>query len=203
MDFPSNSKEPKPERPKKEIQRVTTNDVIQKPKSVGRKFRGIFFGGEFKSAARYILNDVMLPALKNVIVDSTAKGVERIVYGDVSPRRRYDGRGPLISYNQMGRDRSPRPTMLPDQPPYYPTRGRKLEPGDLVLISREEAELVLERLNDIIDTYDVASIADLNDLCGLPTTHIDNKWGWSKLSGVAVRQVREGFLIDLPPVEPL
>jgi hypothetical protein len=92
--------------------------------------------------------------------------------------------------------------MLPDQPPYAPPRRRQ-DVGEIILISRDEAELVIERLTDIIDKYEVASVADLHDLVGLPTTYVDNKWGWSVLNSVGVRQIREGFLIDLPPVEPI
>ena len=58
-------------------------------------------------------------------------------------------------------------------------------------------------MNDIIDTYEVVSVADLNELVGLPTSYMDNKWGWIYLGDVQVRQIREGFLIDLPSAEPI
>lgn len=214
MDFPSNShKMPndgsKKEPPKKDIQKVVTGEVVQKPKSVGRKFKGIFFGGEFKTATRYIFSDVLLPAFKNMVVDATSKGVERMVYGDQGPRRRYGygyepGRQPRVQYNQPV-DRYRRPGMLPDQPPLSnrPSNNRRHDAGDIIIPSREEAETVLERLVDIIDKYDVASVADLHDLVGLPSTYVDNKWGWVNLNNVSVRQIREGYIIDLPPVEPI
>lgn len=63
--------------------------------------------------------------------------------------------------------------------------------------------MVLERLNDIIDRYEVASVADLHELVGLPTTHVDNKWGWENVRYAEVRQIREGFLLDLPPAMPI
>ena len=58
-------------------------------------------------------------------------------------------------------------------------------------------------MNDIIDTYEVVTVADLNELVGFPTNHVDNKWGWSYLADVQVRQIREGYLIDFPPAEPI
>jgi hypothetical protein len=212
MDFPSNSqnvtgdKKPK-ETPKKDIQKVVTGEVVQKPKTIGRRLKVIFFGGEFKGAIRYIMSDVMLPAFKNMVVDATSKGVERVVYGEVGPRRRY-GSGfepgrPRVQYNSPIDRGYGRRAMLPDQPPYSSPSRRRQEPADLILVSREEAELVLERLTDVIDTYEVASVADLHDLVGLPTSHIDNKWGWTRLTNVEVRQVREGFLIELPTPEPI
>ncbi len=58
-------------------------------------------------------------------------------------------------------------------------------------------------MNDIIETYEVASVADLQDLVGLPSSHVDNKWGWINLHDVQIRQIREGYVIDLPQAEPM
>jgi len=62
---------------------------------------------------------------------------------------------------------------------------------------------VVERLIDILDKYEVVSLADLYDLLGLPTSPIDNKWGWTVLKQVEIRQTREGYLIELPPLEEI
>ncbi len=35
--------------------------------------------------------------------------------------------------------------------------------------------MVLERMNDIIDTYEVVSVADLHDLVGRPKSYVDEK----------------------------
>lgn len=184
----------------KQIEKVVTGAVVVKKRTFGQKFKSVFFGGEFKSAARYVTADVLLPAIRNLMVDATTRGVERIVYGDsrVMPRRP-TVYGSRIQYNSpvVRRDRA----YLPDQPSRPLGRQVRRETNDLVLASRDEAETVLERLNDIIDKYQVASLADLYDLTGLPTTHVDNKWGWTDLHNVEIRQVRDGYLLDLPPVE--
>jgi hypothetical protein len=207
MEFPSNSHKavegPKPELPKKDIQKVVTGDAIQRQKPLRRKFKELFFGGEFKGATRYITVEVLLPAVKNMVVDATTKGIERIIYGDSSPRRRTEIGRPRISYNNPIDRYSRQRAMLPDQPPYSAARGRREDVGEIILVSRDEANLVVERLTDIIDKYGVASVADLHDLVGLPTTHVENKWGWSALKYAEVRQIREGYLIDLPAVEPI
>lgn len=208
MEFPGNSHNvlgPKPEKAeieKKDVEKVVVGEVVQRKTPLGRRFRSIFFRGELKGAAKFVLAGVLLPALKNMIVDASNEGINRMVYGDAPPRR-FDQHRPLVSYNRMS-DRSPRggrPGMLPDQPPHRSPKRR--DASEIILISREEADLVLERLSDIIDKYDVASVADLHDLVGLPTTYVDNKWGWASLAGSDVRQVREGYLLDLPSVEPI
>lgn len=208
-EFPGNSKNvTEGAKTEKVITKVVTGEVIQRKKSIGRKFKEIFFGGEFKGAGRYILADVLLPALRNLVVDTTTEGIKRAVYGESAARRRAtsitDYR-PRISYNNpVDRSRSdPRNrTSLPHQPPYV-TRSSHQQIGDLILVSREEAEVVVERMVDIIDKYDVVSVSDLKGMIGHESTYIDNKWGWSYLGRVEIRQVRDGYLIDLPPAEQI
>lgn len=205
-DYTGNSNKDKdsaePKREKK-IERVVTGEVVVQKRSLGRKFRDLFIEADIRSVARYVISDVLLPAFRNTIVDASTKGVERMMYGESAFRRRNYGSGPRVTYNnpinrQPYRD-SERSRYGPTSAPRAMARGRE----DFILASREEAELVLERMNDIIDNYDVASVADLNDLVGFPTTHIDNKWGWSSLTDVQIRQIREGYLIDLPAPDPL
>lgn len=209
MEFPGNSHnvtgEPKnpSDKPPKEVHKVVTVDAVQRKKPLGRRFKELFFGGEFKGATKYIFGDVLVPALRNMVVDGVTKGIERVIYGEAGPRRRPELGRPRISYNSPVERYSQRPTrgMLPDQPPY--SRGRRQEVSDIILVSRDEAETVVERMIDIIDKFDAVSVGDLHDLVGLPTTYVDNKWGWTSLGGVNIRQIREGYLIDLPPVEPI
>lgn len=209
MDYQSNSHKNKEQTAKeivekKKVEKVISGEVVQKNKPIRQRFRAIFFGGDFKRTMAYIAAEVLLPSARNLIVDATTKGIERAVYGESIQRRRPLDSRPRIQYNSpINRLRDPRDrAYLPDQPPIAVNRDR-YDFRDIILSSREEAELVLERLSDIIDQYEVASLADLYDLVGLPTSHIDNKWGWSYLTGAAVRQVREGYLLDLPAVTPI
>lgn len=206
MDYQGNSnkdKDKKVRQPREDkvIEKVVTGNVIQKPPTLGHKFKATFFGGEFKGAMRYLAADVLLPAFRNLLVDATTKGVERVVYGESSARRHrpFDYRS-RVQYNSPLMAR-PERARLPDQPLY--TRQTRRETGDLVLASREEADLVLERLIDIVDKYEVASVADLYELTGLPASHVDHKYGWTYLNNTEIRQVRDGFLLDLPPAEEI
>lgn len=212
MEFPGNShnvtntnKPAKEPKEKVKIEKVVTGDVVKRSRSISKRLKSIFFGGDVKSAARYITADVLLPAVRNLIVDTTSKGIERVIYGEsaASRRRPMESNRSRYSY-QTPVDRYRPRAYLPDQPPLPAvTSHKRHDAGEIILSSRAEADLVVERLIDIIDTYDTASVADLNDLLGLATTHVDNKWGWSALPSVDIRQIREGYLIELPPVEPL
>lgn len=209
MDFPGNShnvtgkSSPKDTPKQKEVTKVVTGEVVQRKKPLGRRFKDIFMGGDIKGVARYIAADVLLPAVRNMVVDATSEGIKRMMYGESTARHRrnVDPMRSRVSYNSPV-DRGPmRSTMLPDQPPY--SSRRRQDPNEIILVSREEAELVVERLADLIDNFDVATVGDFHELVGLPSTYVDNKWGWTAIRGVDIRQVREGYLIELPPVEPI
>jgi hypothetical protein len=74
---------------------------------------------------------------------------------------------------------------------------------EIVLSSRREAEDVIDRLFDLVGQYGSATVSDLYELVGLPSTHTDNKWGWEDARGAGVTRVRNGYLLDLPEPEPL
>lgn len=202
MTLPSNSNkskavDAKAAPPNKKVEQVVSGEVVQKPKSLGRKLHRIIFNGEFKGAVSYITVDVLLPAFRNMIVDATTKGIERAIYGD-SPQRSRSGYGnrPRTSYHSpVNRGRPSRPE---------PRRSsRSHDFNDVILLDRNEAETVLERMADVIDQFEVVSLADLYELVGLPSTYVDNNWGWSNLAHSSVRQTRDGYLLELPQIESI
>ena len=207
MDYQGNSKKSKEEpiKPDRVVEKVITGEVISRPKPLGSKIKGLFFGGEFKDAMRYIADTVLLPALRNLLVDAASEGAKRMVYGDDRSRgRRYsEVRPPRMTYNNPVSRSTPSQMQrgyLPDQP--NPT-SRRRDSNQIILTSRDDAESVFEDMVESINKYDVVSMADLYDLVGLPTSPVDNKWGWVSLTGVDIRQVRDGYLIDLPPAEAI
>lgn len=212
METPGNShkdrdqplKKSKP-KAKKDIVKVVHGEVKKTKRPLGERFKETFFSGDLSSVLRYVSSEVLLPALRNLIVDSTTKGIERMIYGDSQNRYRRSDPRYRYSYNSspLSQVREPRRAFLPDQPPQVPRGPRTHDFGRIVIVSKEDAEVVLDRLIDIIDTYDIASVADLHDLVGIPTSYIDNNWGWTSLGHANVRQVREGFVLDLPSPEQI
>lgn len=196
---------PKPKVAKRVEQVVSEGNVVEEKKSLGRKFKDLFAGADARGALHYVVIEVLAPAAKNMVLEATSKGMERIMYPDApAPGRRIYGptAGSRVSYSSVGY-RPPK-----TRPPAG--RQRTIDVGatqrpstDYVISSRTEAETVVERMGDLLETYNVVTVADLHDLIGLNSVHTDNKWGWDSLRGVDVRPVREGFLITLPPPEPI
>lgn len=207
VDYQGNTNKGKEPKPEKVIEKVVTGEVIQKPKSLGRRFKTVFLGGDFKAASGYVIADVIFPAVRNVVFDSISKGAERVIFGESARRHRPPEYRPTVQYNNpINRPWAPsdprmRPN-LPDQPAHRWRQTRR-NSNDIIVQSRQEAELIVERLIDCIDQYQVASLADLYDLLGWTNSPIDNKWGWTYLHNVDIRSTPEGYLIDLPQLEAL
>ena len=68
----------------------------------------------------------------------------------------------------------------------------------VVLTDRREASNIIDKLQDIIDQYEVATVADLYSLVGLPSKYVDNDWGWDDIGAPRTVKVDGGFQLVLP-----
>ena len=190
---------------KPEVVKVVTGEVTEKKKGFGHKFKSIFFGGDFRNAAEYTTAEVILPALRNMIADATKGAVDRVVYGDrqgrTRSRREDPGYGPRVSYNSPVQRANER-AYLPDQPA-HPYRQNKTEANDLVFTKREDGEAVLRQMFDILEAFDYVTLADLYGMVGLPSKYTDNNWGWIRLGDSNITQIRDGWILNLPPMTAL
>lgn len=212
-NYQGNSKKQKDNlenEPEKRVSRVVKGEVVEKPVGNWMKFKNIFFGGDFKSAARYVGGEVLLPAVRNLALDMLNEGGKRVIMGDRYDRhdRRYrpSEYRPKTIYNSSPIRRDPRdPRDHQYYPPDQPVRrmGRR-EISDWIIPTRTEAERTLEELIEAINKYEMVTVADYYDMLGLPTApHTDNKWGWNYLNNVQIRQVRDGYVIDMPPAQEI
>lgn len=214
-DYAGNSKKKKEEHrkdDKKELVPVVESKVVTKKRSLGRRFMDTFFGGDFRSAAEYLAAEVLLPEARRIIVEMAWKGTERVVFGDSKARPRDSIYGPNTRFDYSNFAKDPRERRaskhrgsanLPDQFPRPGMQRGRPSDQDLIFTSREDAQRVIEALSLIIDKYEIVSVADLKELVGIPTVHTDQKWGWDRLVDVNIRQVREGYLLELPQAEPI
>jgi hypothetical protein len=204
-EFPPNSEASK-RVVEKDITRVTSAEPSRRRKSLRKQFSETFVAGDVKTAMRYVMFDVLLPAAKDMIVDAGSSGIEKLIFGDT--RRRgltHPQSGPTgyVNYNRM----TPGATVasrLAGPARAMSRRARARHDFDeIVLDSRTEAEEVIDRLFDVVSRYESATVADLYELVGLPSTHTDHKWGWTDVRGAGVSRVLDGYLLDLPEPYPL
>jgi hypothetical protein len=202
---PASTGEPVKAEDGKNIQRITTTEVVRRKKSLGKRFKETFVGGDAKGVWGYVMLDVLVPAAKDTITDAITQGVERMVFGESrGPRSRNRGHGNngYVSYNRMSHNDRGWNRNEPQRD--ISRRARSSHQFDeIILESRGEAEQVLDSLFELTSKYQVATVADLYDLVGIQGNHTDNRWGWTDLRGAGVSQVRGGYLLNLPKSEQL
>lgn len=188
-ELPSNSKITE----RKKIERVTKTPISKTKSSFGSRAIGAFIGEDINNVGEYLVYDVVIPTVKNLLTDMVSQGIERLLFGESSPRRSSSS-GSRVSYGSYSR-----PGSAPgNRRPASAQSRRYHDFGDIELESRDEADLVLNRLIDLVDEYGLATVADLYDLCGITTEYTDENWGWTSARNMSVIRSRHGYQLHLP-----
>lgn len=165
--------------------KVVTGKVVRRKKSFGQKVKALIFSDDGRTVARDIVQDVLVPAVKDIISNS----VDAALYRGAKPQKR--GGTSRTNYVSFSDDRR-RPS------PSIESRARH-DFDEITISTRPEAEEVLDTLRELIDTYGNASVADFYELVGVSSVFTDNKYGWKSLNTARVVRSRDGgFVIELP-----
>ena len=171
-DYKPNSHKSKEERretlSEKKVEKIVSGSVKSKKKNGIHKIASVFVPEDVENVKTYIFEDVVVPAVKDIILDavraflgidkksgkgSTASKVAYRSYYDKDNRREHS-----VTRSRIGYDYD-----------------------DIILDNRGEAEEVLSRMDELIDTYGLVSVADLYDLVGVTGNYTDNKYGWTDI----------------------
>jgi hypothetical protein len=211
--FPGNSQASrrnpisKPEPQKEEearAEKIISGRLVRRKKPLLSRLKETFIGDNTDGVLTYVAFEIVIPAVKDVIVDVITQGVERTLYGGESrPSSRRSGNRTYTSYNNMSRP-TPSNRFNRDEPRSMSRNPRGLHRFDeIILDSRFEGEEVIDALIERLDKYGAASVADLYDFVGVTGDYTDGKYGWKDLRSAKVTRVREGYLLDLPRPEHL
>lgn len=197
---PNSNKYKKEQQELKEEKRVSA--VVQgkvKKKNEAQKFISNFISDEAENIGSYIVMDLVIPGLRNIILDIITGSAEMIFGGDSRRRRRSTvDKVSYINYNDRYRDRER------DRRPSDAVRRSACDFDDIVVDSRGEAEEVFSQLEAMIDTYKVARVSDLYDLVGITGPHTANRYGWTNLRNAEAVRLRDGgYLLKLPRAIPI
>lgn len=195
-DYKANSHRSKEEQklPEKKIEPVVKGKVTKKKNNV-RKLTDTFVSEDIQNVKSYVLMDVLVPAIKKAISDIVTNGIDMILYGESGRSIRKTNASTVSYRNYYDNRRDDR---------YSSSRTRTgYSYDDVVLETRSEAEDVLTRMDELIDTYGVVSVADMYDLVGISCNYTDNKYGWTNLRNAEPVRVRDGYMLKLPKALPI
>lgn len=177
----------KPAEERKKVEKVVSGKV--KKKKAGPKLRDLFIPEDITDVKSFLIGDILVPAVKNMILDTA----EEFLDGG-SRRRKRRSNADKVSYGSYYRSQDER-----DSRRSRPSYGY----DEVTFDSRGDAELVLLRMEEILDEYGQVRIADYYDLVGISGEYTDNNYGWNDLKYADVERTRDGFIIKLPRVIPL
>ena len=195
--YKEEQKQKKEQLEKKKVEKVISGKAKIKKKSEAAKLtEKIISTEDVGNLKSYLLEDVIIPTIRNTIWDAITNSLDMILFGGTGRR------GKSLSSKVSYRD-------------YYDEKRRggsrsneRKRSGydfdDIVLETRGEAEEVLERMDELIDTYSFASIADLYDLVGITCDYTDNKYGWTNIRNAEPIRVRGGgYMLKMPKALPI
>lgn len=205
-EFPSNSH--KKRDPDFKVETVVVNEAVAGKKPLGRRMRDMFFPGAGRSVAQFVFADVVIPQIKDMAAEAVREIIERLIFddrGNASRRsspNRYGGRTGYTNYgaSYSGRSHVARSTRE-EHGPNASLRTDSIE--YIVLKSRVEAEGVLDAMLEVIEKYELVSVADLKSMISWSAELTDQDWGWDNLSSARVSRDRNGYVLQLPKPQPL
>ena len=193
------------------VSKIIEGEVIRRKKPLRKRFMETFFGGDIRNVRSFIMFEVLLPAAKDAIADSVSQGIEKTLWGESrSTNRRsrssYYGENNYTSYNRFMKP-DPRQKRTDEFRGIGPAPSRRARANhdfdEIILATRVEAEEVIDRMFNLVQKYEAASVADLYDMLGVSSDYTDRKWGWTDLRSAGVTRISNGYLLDLPRAEPL
>lgn len=178
---------------------VKRDQVVSTKKPLGKKFAETFMTEDTKDVKSWLLMDVIIPGVKNTILDI----LSMMFFGEVDSRR---GRGKRRRYDDDRRDyssyyggsssnRERRGSRRKDNS-YYDSDDR-VDFRNIVLRNRDDAEDLIEEMRRRIKSEGSVSVATLLDLVDVPGRYTDNNWGWDDDRDIGIRRVSSGYLIDV------
>ncbi|AXH46710.1 hypothetical protein QCN35_gp48 [Arthrobacter phage Synepsis] len=176
-------------------EKVISGVVIERKAGLGSKIRETFMGVSAREVGQHVVMDVILPQLKGMAVDAGTQAIERLILGEArrttssSSSSRVRG----SSYTAYNRFSSGNQASESEATNFRSNRVR-----EVIVETRGDAQMVLDRLFEHIDRYNAVSVSYYYELVGITGTFTDHQWGWTNLNASGVSSVREGYRIELP-----
>lgn len=204
-----NKEEGTPKEEKIQLDKIVSTEPKKVKRGLfGRLVTGLVGPDGLPGIGSYVNEEIVKPAIKNIIVDAVTSGINMVMYGEKggphrggyrphsSSRHNY---APRTNYGSNYRSNSASDA----QPAERIARPSRQGVEEYIINDRHDASQVLVSLTEYADRYDAVSVADYYDLIGAPSKYTDNNYGWTidTITRASILPVRGGYIIKFPPVE--
>lgn len=192
------SKETKPET--KNVKKLVNGKVVKKKTSLMKKVgMMVFDDGDVDNFGDHILWDVIFPSIKDSVWEILSTTIDSL-FG--KKHRKGGSSQAYYQYSSFSKPSWKQDDKRNTREPRVRNGGYDFD--QFTFDNRGDAEEVLDGLATLIETYQIASVADLCDMAGVECRYTDNRYGWTSVSSATVERVRGGdYIINLPRPMPL
>lgn len=204
----------KPEKRKSSEPIVSADMVVNKKIGLGGKLVKMFVAEDAKTIKDTIVNDYIIPAIKDVIHDTITKTTDMIFYGEtrstkISGTKSYSSYSAYTPYSAYYGNPNRSSSLTKGYDNKDEDYNRVIYEYEPVIIkghgkdSMMKAEEVRHYIIDTLNEYHNISVLELYSKVSRRAPHTFQKYGWDNLSHIEIVRVPEGYLIDLPKPVPL
>ena len=180
------------ESKEKKNEKIITGKVVTRKKSIIEKTIEMFLPEGKTSLRDMIIEDIIVPTTKNIIADI----VNCVLFGEAGRSRNSSSSRSRVSYSSYYNKEDSRRDSRP-------TRSFSDSYDDIILETRGEAELVIDRMREYIDSYGIVTVAELYEFIGVTKDYTTRNYGWTNLDSARVNRIRDGYLLVLPQAMPI
>lgn len=186
----------KSDEPREKFEKVTSGNVVKRKRGWWHKVGEWVTGEDGRSVGGYVIHDILIPALKDLVVDAVSNGTSRAIYGEARSRNRNGRRTDYAGAYRRGGDDDRRHHRSDERERPQARRSKSRSSEEFVLETRQEAEEVVDKLLYIAQSYGAATMSDFYDLIGETGSYTDDKWGWDEtaIADASIERVRGGYV---------
>jgi hypothetical protein len=183
--FENNSDKARHSGEKPKMEQIVQNTEVKK--SLKNKFKETFTNEDSRSITEWIVMDVVVPKIKEAVVNSITGSLNMLFYGDPN-KSTINGKTNYSRINTSTNRTTRREYNRPSKP----------DISEVAFNSRVDALRVLDALEDRIEQYDCCTVADFYEAVGIEPGHSDYKYGWLDLEKAYVSAYGSQYYIEFP-----
>lgn len=188
----ANSKKSEKSATESRIGKVVKGTVTMKPKTGVSKLTDVFFKEDIKSVGTYVITDIALPKIKELLFEAVKGAAFKALWGgDV--RKDNSTRMPIdyVSYRNYSSSSS-------TPAPATDNRNKIPRCDEFAFPSRGDAERVLAELEGLQTQYGLVRLFDFYEAIGITPDHTFVKYGWTNVKGTKIESGPNGYFLKLP-----
>ena len=199
-EYPGTANQKKSETSSTEsrVNKVVKSAVNMKPKTGVGKLADVFFKEDIKSVASYVVTDIALPKVKELIFEAGKGALFKALWGGDVCSKDNPTRMPIdyVSYRNYASSSSlPAPTTE--------TRSKTPRCDEIAFTTRGDAERVLAELEGLQAKYGLVRLFDFYEAIGVTPDHTFVKYGWTNVKGTKIESSPNGYFLKLPRAMPI